>query len=438
MNIQAITYRKILLAVILVILLLPFLQGKSGIVLVKDLNGWEGEKPVNTGFSFKQWFAGEYQEKKDAYVSKSFGFRNIFIRINNQLAFDLFNKALANGVIIGKQNYLYENNYLKAYYGQDFIGKDSILYQMQKLKSIQDTLAKLNKTVILIFAAGKGSFYPEYFPDNYKSDKKMTNYEYYAEVAKKLGINYIDFNKYFVENKNKSKYPLYPQYGIHWSTYGECLAADSLVKYIEKARNIKMPHIYWDSVAVHYPADDTRDDDIEDGMNLLFSLKQNKMAYPVLRFQSDTGKQKPSAIVVADSYYWGMFNFGISRLFSDSHFWFYNQQVYPDSYTTPLNTSQLNLRNEIEHHDVFIIMATEATLPKLGWGFIEDTYKVFAGNNTKNDSVFLKKVKDLSNYIRTDKTWLANIKKDAREKNISLDSAITLNAIWVVEHDNKK
>ncbi len=35
-----------------------------------------------------------------------------------------------------------------------------------------------------------------------------------------MGINHIDFNSYFVQNKGKSKYPLYPQYGIHWSYCG--------------------------------------------------------------------------------------------------------------------------------------------------------------------------------------------------------------------------
>jgi hypothetical protein len=35
--------------------------------------------------------------------------------MNNQLAFSLFNKAKANGAVVGKENYLYEENYIKAY-----------------------------------------------------------------------------------------------------------------------------------------------------------------------------------------------------------------------------------------------------------------------------------------------------------------------------------
>jgi hypothetical protein len=112
-------------------------------------------------------------------------------------------------------------------------------------------------------------------------------------------------------------------------------------------------------------------------MNLLFHPATFKMAYPVIHFQSANGKTKPSVLVIADSFYWGMFNFGISDVFSESHFWFYNEQVFPDSYKQPLSVSQLNLKEQIDHHDVIIILATDATLNHFGWGFIENTYDLF-------------------------------------------------------------
>jgi hypothetical protein len=54
---------------------------------------------------------------------------------------------------------------------------------MQRLKYVQDTLASLDKNLILVFAAGKGSFYPEYFPEKYKTEKGVTNYETHLELA---------------------------------------------------------------------------------------------------------------------------------------------------------------------------------------------------------------------------------------------------------------
>ena len=358
----------------MLILIIPCIQGKFNFIKLAPLKGAVSQ-PEKKYFKIKEWFSGEYQLQEEKYLNEVFGFRSVFVRINNQIAFSLFNKAKANGVIIGKKNYLYEQSYINAYYGVDFIGIDSINHRLQQLKYIQDTLIKQNKQIILVFAAGKGSFYPEYFPDKFKTKKGLTNYTKYVELASKIGLDYIDFNKYFLENKYKSKYPLYPKNGIHWSYYGMCVAADSIIRYIENIRHIDMPNIYWNDIDIYNPKE--TDNDIGDGMNLLFKLRSGKMAYPHIQFQSDSGKTKPTVLVVSDSYYWGMFNFGISNAFSNSHFWYYNQQIFPDSYQTPLVTSQINLKDEIARHDVIIIMATEATLPNLGWGFIENTYDLF-------------------------------------------------------------
>lgn len=427
--------RGALLLLILIILIIPFIQSKFNIVKLTPLKG-AITKPEKKYINSTDWFSGRYQEQEEKYLNETFGFRSLFIRLNNQIAFSLFNKAKANGVIIGKHNYLFEENYIKAYYGTDFIGIDSVTHRMQRLKYIQDTLAKLHKNIILVFAAGKGSFYPEYFPDKYKTQKGITNYQTHIEIAQKMGLSYIDFNKYFIENKSASKYPLYPQYGIHWSYYGMCIAADSIVRYIEKVRNIDMPNFYWNEVDLAEPRES--DYDIADGMNIKFKLKSFKMAYPKIQFQSDSGKTKPSVLVISDSFYWGMFGFGIiTRSFSDNHFWFYNKEVYPSNNESQLKTNQVDLKEEIAKHDVIIIMATEATLPGFGWGFIESTYDMFKGIKKKAafDPEFQRRIQDLRNYIMTDKNWMEQIEKKAALNKVSVDSMITLDAMWQIQHE---
>jgi hypothetical protein len=420
----------------MLILIVPFFQEKLHLMELAPLKG-SVTAPQEPVFSFKGWFSGEFQEQQENYLNEAFGFRNLFVRINNQIAFSLFNKAKANGVIVGKKNYLYEENYIKAYFGTDFIGNDSINNRMQRLKFIQDTLAKLNKTMMLVFAAGKGSFYPEYFPDKVKREKGVTNYEKHVELAQNLGLKFIDFNKYFIEQKNQSKYPLYPQYGIHWSYYGMSLAADSIIRYIEKLRNIDMPGLFWDKIEMAPPK--ITDYDIADGMNIKFRLKTFDMAYPNLQIQASEGKTRPSVLMIADSYYWDMFNFGISKAFSNDHFWYYNKQVYPDSFKSPLETSQLDLRAQIAQHDVIIIMATEANLPGFGWGFIENVYNSFRKNNAISgfDADFQEKLATARLYIKSDKKWMEEIMKKAAKRKISVDSMITLDATWQIQQNNK-
>ncbi len=429
-------FKQFLFAIVLLILVIPVIQTKFTLIKVLPLKGAITSEN-NSHFTVKSWLSGDYQKQKEVYLNESFGFRNIFVRLNNQIAFTLFNKAKANGVIIGKKNYLYEQNYINAYYGRDFNGEDSIISKIVKLKFIQDTLAKLNKNLIIILAPGKGTFFPEYFPDELKSTPRKSNYQYYAELTHTYSLNCIDFNKYFVENKAKSKYPLFPQHGIHWSDYGSAIAADSIIRYIENLRGISMPHLYWNDIEI---ADSREsDNDIEEGMNLLFKLKQQKMAYPKLLFESDSLKTKPSALVIADSFFWQIYGRGITTLFSKCHFWFCGRQIYPESFEKSLTSDQIDLKSEIEKHDIIIIMATEANLRNFGWEFIDKASDKFVGVPIIHNAAFNLKVSETITNIRNDKKWHELIQQKALERGISLDSMMLLDAIWTVEMNmNKK
>ena len=388
-------------------------------------------------FSIPQWFSGNYQTAMEKHLNDTYGFRNLNVRFNNQLEYSLFKKINAEDVIQGKNGYLFIYNYIKAYYGMDFIGEDKIRERSEQIKFIQDTLAKLHKTLIIVLAPGKASFYPEYIPDSCRRRIGKTNNTYYVREANRLDINYINFNSYFIENKYKSKYPLYPKYGVHWSYYGTCLAADSLIKYIEYKRNIKMPHIYWDQIDVkNKPA--FSDYDIADGMNLLFKFKCNDMAYPRVQFQSAIGKTKPSVLVVGDSHYFGMMNLGITKAFSNSSFWYYNHEVYSDSIHGTEPVARLNLKNEIASHDVFIIMSTESTISDIGWGFIENVYNFFKGYDASIPH-FKELVSTQIEKIKANAKMMAGIRSKPGTGISNVDSCITIYAIHSVLNDyNKK
>ena len=364
----------ILLIILLSLFTLHFTQYQFNWIKLKPLDGYYIDSEKNK-FSWKDWFSGTYQETEEKYLTDHFGFRSFFIRLNHQWRFSLFNKVKTAWITVGKENYLYEENYIKAYYGDDFIGQDSIEQRMYKLKMLQDTLNQLGKKIIVVLAPGKGSFYPEYIPDNFHKKRGEINIDGYRHYIEKWNINCIDFHRYFIDNKEKSPYPLYPQYGIHWSFYSMCLAADSIVRYVEKMNNINMPHIYWNDIEVTQPQKD--DNDISKAMNLLFPPRTFKMAYPQIQFENDFGKTKPSLVVIADSFYWGIYGTGWGSLFTDNHFWYYNKEIYPEQFDTPFTTEDIDLQNEILKYDIIIILSTDANLPNFGWGFIENAYTVF-------------------------------------------------------------
>lgn len=432
------TYKTWLLAGIFAVMLIPMIQENLHLKKEHPLKG-DIQLPENIEFDKEDWFSGYYQEEKEKYINTAFGFRNQFVKLNNQIAYSIFRKAKANGVIIGKETYLYEKSYIDAYTGTDFLGKDSIDHTIARLKFISDTLNKLGKQLIVVFAAGKASFYPEYIPDKYLPVRGPTNYGYMSEEAKKARLNVIDFNKWFIDNKRRSKYPLYPQHGVHWSTYGTALAADSLLRKIEELRHIDVPELAFDGVSMEPPHD--VDYDIADGMNLLFRFKSFDVAYPRMLPVNTEGKTRPKVLVISDSFYWGMYGLGIANCFENDHFWYYNRQVFPESSSKELLVENVDLGDALARHDVFVIMATEATLRKISWGFIENAeqyYKGLAPHKAAPENVdYQNKVRDLVNYIRHDEKWFSDTKKRARERGVSLDSMLILEARWNIDHQGK-
>ena len=427
--------KKSLLFCIFGVLFLPLIQSTCKLVI--NAYPLEGDVilPNEVECNKENWFSGQFQKEKEEYLNAMFGFRSLFVRLNNQIAYSVFNKANANGVIIGKENYMYEINYINGYTGADYLGNSEIDSVCNKLKFISDTLHKLNKELIVIFAAGKASFYPEFIPNQFLPKKGTSNYEALSEKINRLGICNIDFNKWFVQNKYKSKYPLYPQHGVHWSWYGASLAADSLINYIEYKRKIDIPNLKINSIEI----DDAKygDADIANGMNLLFKFKSFKMAYPNLKTEDDSGKTKPSVLVISDSFYWTMYNLGITNSFKNSHFWYYNKQVYPKTDNNEVLVSQLNLNDEIKNHDLFIIMASETSIKDIGWGAIKQFNAFFKGQKnpltTSQSPEYLSKRNEIISIIKTNTQWLADAEKRAKDKGISLDSSIVLEAMWQIE-----
>ncbi len=380
------TLKKTIFIFIVVILSVPIVQQISGFAYVVPLKGAikKVEKP---NFSFKSWFDGDYQTHAEEYINSSFGFRTPFVKLHNQLDYWLFGKINAKSVLIGKEGYLFEIEYIKEYLGENFLGKEAINKKVATLKSVSDSLSVRGIDLVVILAAGKASYYPEYFPDELQlKEKTISNYDYFSSTIDSAGIHNIDFNSWFVDIKDTVQYPLFTKGGIHWSKYSEYLVLDSLIRYIEDLRGIQLPHFKVVDMDVSI-LPQYRDNDIGDGMNLIFPHSSLWMAYPELIIEQNKDDVTINAMVVADSYYWELYNEGLSKdIFNFGQFWYYNVDVYsekPGWYKKPVE--ELDIKHEVEKNDIVFILQTEASLYRLGFGFIEKQYEIYSKkeNNTK-------------------------------------------------------
>lgn len=393
-------------------------------------------------FQISKWFTGDFQEGFEKYFNDNIGFRPWMVRLRNQISWTLFDKAYAAGVIRGKENYLFELNYIKAYNGDDFIGTDSITLKSTQILLLNEKLAEQGKKLIVAIAPGKGTFYPEYFPEDLAAiPAETTNYKEYVKEFNRLQVPFLDFNQWFLDMKETAGCSLYPKYGIHWSYYGMLLATDSLIHRIENLISGDLPDIQIGDIQLSKNLD-RMDYDIADGMNLIFQLSTTPMCYPAYEWEDETGKQKPKVLVIGDSFYWSMFNIGLwTKSFSPGGFWFYNRQVYPESFTENQFTENTDRKKVMEETDVFILLVTEANLPRFPWGFVTTALNdldpsIIAQelNNPMNTTDVEEELKLHMRNIRADKNWMKDIERKARDKNISVDSMLKLDALWMMEY----
>ncbi len=471
---------------ILLLLVLPGIQHYFSIFPEKPLDGaFELEKYPE--FSKSAWLDNSWQKKMSRYLNEHLGFRPLLIRCKNQLDFTLFRKLNTEGIVDGKEDWLYEYDYIREYIGEDFVGEKIIDRRIRQFKFLQEYLKKeKNIDLVLVLEPGKATVLPEYIPEKYVPEKPpVTNTEVYLKKIKRYQLQYIDLDAYFRKLKDSVAYPLYPQYGIHWSEYGAFLAADSLLHYIEKIRNIRLPALQLDSVVVSQTPRFT-DYDVGKTLNLLFPLPlKQHLAYPQFHFSSSGTEKKPMVLTIADSYYWNIFNMGIPKyVFGNEAFWYFNKKVYPDTYLHPVNVEDLNLKKEIEKQHLIFLMVTKRFLYKFDWGWTQNAFLLYAEypqyesrlndylegifsyepwfkkiiqkslkeqipldsvlsneadylytTKHKEEYVIYRGVRSTLEKIKRDKNWLEDVRRKAKQKNISLDSMLIADAAYNLRKD---
>jgi hypothetical protein len=362
---------------LIAILFLPSIQQMLSVFPNGVLFGTFQQSP-NVQFSTPGWIDKSFQASSERYVNDRIGFRPFIIKANNQVDFTLFGKFHSSRIVKGKDNCFFTQSFLDAYMGKGFEGSAAVKEKLKKFKAIQDTLSRLGKSLLLAYAPDKEDYYPEYLPSKYtNAHRAHTSFATYKSLGDSMGVNQLDFNTWFVCLKNTSKEHLYPMEGIHWSSYGALLAADSLIRYIEHLRHIQMLHPVWDKVAHTHEAR-YYDDDISKGLNLLFPVSNEVYSYPELYYTGSPLAIRPNAIYIGDSYFIPWIRQGVmDNVNQNWQLWYYNKEVWEryNQQDLPKKTiSEIDWLKELNNADYIVMMYTAANLPRLGDGFIEQAY----------------------------------------------------------------
>ena len=423
-------FKYILVSFIAFLLFIPMLQFSFDVFESKPL---QGDISIATKPEFKKedYWELKWQENYTKYINDNFGFRPSYVRLINQIRFSVFNSTRAPGVVIGKEGELFIESYINDYIGRSYIGRRKISDNVTKIKLLQDSLRSRGTDLIVVFAPGKASFCSDLIPDNYLDKKKdSTNYNVYSALLNKGGVNFIDFNKWFVDNKLNFKHPVYPKYGTHWNHYGMSVALDSLLKYIEKKRNIILPD--FDYSLVNYNTNLKGNDyDIGVLMNLISPIEKDPNPYPVYKFKNIEGNTKPDVLVVGDSYWWCQVGDALPiHFFKDDEYWFYyKDQIVRNEKRGPVKG--LNLSASLAKRNVVILMATEATFYMFPYGFVDDACKLYCQDNNKRINEIIKDIK-----LNAD--WYQSVITKAEENHFDIEKQLRLDAEYIVSEELAK
>ncbi|MCW3121963.1 MAG: hypothetical protein JWQ38_1455 [Flavipsychrobacter sp.] len=302
-------------------------------------------------FSWPSWWDGSYQKQKNEHLNDSIGCRPDMVRLNNQVDLWLFKKRHAREVVIGKDQCFFEQAYINEYYGTDYIGEDAMRTAVIQLRKVQDTLERMGKTFVFLYAPSKAYFYADKLPPRPWGVKENapTNYLSFKHLADSMGIKQIDYNAWFMAKKDSPDNYLFSRLGIHWTVYGSLRAADSFIKYVDKARNIKLPHLHWETTELTNIPQKT-DGDLAEGLNLIFPLNIERFSYPHFSYDNTGNRTKPRMVYIGDSFLWvWLFDNLMPSISNEWDVFYYFEQSW-DQNTFSGNNSIKGI-NEIDWHD---------------------------------------------------------------------------------------
>jgi hypothetical protein len=433
-----INIKKIFFFILFLMLFIPFIQESFDLIKLKPLKGYFIIKKRPT-LTKRTWLTGKYQDSLSDYIENTIGLRPFFVRLNNQIDYKLFNHSVASGVIIGKDNVLFQEGYINALWGNDYIGDTIINHKIVKLAFIQEKLKEQDKYLIFLLAPGKASIYEDKIPSQYfKKPKTISNYEVCVREMKKYHINLIDMRSYFMQLKDKSPYPLFPKCGTHWSGYGITLVADTLFKYIEKISGFDLVDFHAEKGEITSTKLRYTDNDIGEGMNLLWDIPNYPVYYPKIVFEADSTKKKPALLGIGDSFgqsFWGFYPYFDNLFNNKTQYWSYFKLItWPDELAWKnIQIEDIDLRFNLKKYDIILIVSTEQNLANFDFGFIEKVYPILK----ENIDEFESKIQGYIYTIRQSPEWFNIIRKKSIKGNVPLEEMIRNDAIWMAKNDKK-
>lgn len=313
------------------------------------------EKPI---FDWQTMQDHQIQNYLQKDLENNLPLRSWLIRFSNQFYFDVFKKSYSygNNIIVGKNNELFEKWYIQSYCGL-LAGKEDdnpvlMAEWVDKLKKMNDRLAKKGKLFIYLITPNKAEYMPAFIPNRYHcSDHESKRIKMMTQLLDKNHILYVNAVSLLQNANDQFHFPLFPQGGTHWNSLGAVIVVNDILNKINKT-----------SIAFTYSHSFHPTDTDHDLMSLLNLFKPNKhYLVPDIIY-----KNKQSASPLKITIVGGSFNNKIvdvlaaSNSFSKIDFYFYyklSRTEYNNGELTKIDRydAPTDIINHVQSSDVIIL-----------------------------------------------------------------------------------
>ena len=317
---------------------------------------------VKPQFSWAGFADGSFQTAYANWFNQRFALRDLFIRLNNQLYYSVFDKSYMGDVLIGKQRQLYGRGYVDEYCGIRLpLPEPEQQELVRRMASVQQLLQQRGITFVVLVTPSKPDVVPQDLPDDYCNGRTRhpRNYDRMLPLMQAAGIQVVDTQQLILQQQRAGEWPLFPRGGLHWNSLGASGAVNALLERIAQLRGLPAGGLQLQSVTLgDRPIGEDKD------LASVLNLWRPDDRYPIPLPQFAVGQPdavKPlSMFMVGGSFSWLPLELIAQHRLLDLvnfHFYYRGQQVvYVDGrwrkVAANTDITQLDYANYVLRHDV--------------------------------------------------------------------------------------
>lgn len=318
---------------------------------------------------------GSFQRAFEAWFAQRLGFRGQLVRAENELnvrAFGHFQSNANAGLLLGKNQVLFERPYLEAMQGKNAVPVSTLQEKVRLLEVLATYLQQDGKALVLIISPNKAVLYRNDIPAKYQyaSPSATTNYEIFRDLLATTTIPVIDMQA----RLSRADDPFEPT-AAHWNDPVACevmkLSLDQLgVQLNRTLRQLDCRSLKTRTV----PLDADRD------LLKLANLWNEKRFYTEARYVDSalltpTPPAQLQALYIGSSYVWSLLKFvSRHRLFQETTFLYYfaSRHSYPGPKGRAIDRAKIRWKESIFSRDAILIEINAAFVHDVGFGFLEE------------------------------------------------------------------